>query len=201
MGASMGKSPRTVRGQAAIENALRAASRLLEESWVTEVSLSRVASEANLTRSSLMLQFQDGWQDLASTLMYEWLDKVDRELSELGTSPDPKVVADFFAAKIEEAGQRGRLFGNLRGLMFACDPESAPAFGTRVVLRDIQESLVGILLKWGVGYGHADAVADSLINHWLDLVAGLSIDIEGAADRCENMRRVVREIADRSPRG
>ena len=66
---SMRRKAKTSRGVDVMDRVVEAAKTLLSENWLDEVSITELAREAGIVRASLLLQFPNGWPDIANTIL------------------------------------------------------------------------------------------------------------------------------------
>src|ERR1035438_1428399 len=110
----------TQRGKDVKEAVKAAASRLLHEKWVDQVSLVEVAKAAEVARASLLLQFPQGWPEILFELYWDefpYDETYDRMMACKSGSAVERVMR-FLEPILLRGQQTGRLYPNIRGAMF-----------------------------------------------------------------------------------
>ena len=71
---AMRRKAKTPRGVDVMDRVVKAAKKLLGENWLDQISITELAREAGIVRASLLLQFPNGWPDIANTILIRELD-------------------------------------------------------------------------------------------------------------------------------
>jgi len=192
----MRRKAKTPRGVDVMDRVVEAAKTLLSENWLDEVSITELAREAGIVRASLLLQFPNGWPDIANTILIrEFSNDYLIWLCDLGEKQKERYVNDrvFEALNfiLTRAEGTGLLYPNLRSQMFVWGEEN---FGvTYCLLIDTLNSIVEIMGQVGSKRSEqaCEYAAEALFNIALDLAAAPSLHYRTFKDRREVLRNTI----------
>ena len=188
----------TLRGQDTMTRILKTAQTLLEDHWLSDLSISALAKKADVKRTSLLLRFPNGWSDIAVSLADQLLfNPFDQRVISILDGPRSKSIAENTVYALDtfvELGTKsGRLVANLRSHMFVWGDENNELF--HIPAQDYNEEFAELLA--GDGQTVTDNhrfVAEALINFALDVAGGVGLYPWTTKERRELVRKHV-EIA------
>lgn len=191
------RQPKTVRGSDVVNKVLETAATLLQDDWLDNVSIAKLARESGISRASLLLQFQNGWPDIAYGLLCREFDSDYSELTwKLVEEPLERTVNDRMFELLDylltRAERTGLMYANLRAQMFIWGDENTAMM--EVQLSDVLECMVRMFDEVTK---KPDAVVssratDMLFNSTIDLAALRDIP----ATSFDQRRAAVRTMID-----
>lgn len=189
------RKAKTERGATVVEKVTGAAERLLQDHWLSDVSVSALAEEAGVVRASLFLQFEGGWPDVAATmvdtLLFQEFDRilVDRLVGRSKRDPEKSIVAAL-QSFVTLADKSGRLVPNLRSQMYVWGSENDEIF--HLPSQDYSEQLTEVIaLAVPPNSELHRAAAEVLINFSLDMAGGVGMCAWSSNERKNFIRRQV----------
>ena len=194
------RQAKTRRGQDVMRQVLSSARSLLEERYLNDISILELAEEAGVVRASLLLQFRNGWPDIACTLAYQALfGPFDRMVVDMLESDMENNLSKNAAKPLETfidlAEKTGLLVPNLRAQMFVWGDENYLLFS--LPGQDFNEQFAELLADGAenVSDDHRYA-AEVLINLALDMAGGVGLYGWTADERRDLLRRHVEIVLD-----
>ena len=169
----------TTRGNEMMDRILKTARSMLEVRWLGDISVSALAKEAGVKRTSLLLQFPGGWPDIASSLADELLFNpfdqcviaaLDGKLTK-NVAENTVRALDIF---ISLGANSGRLVANIRSEMFVWGDANNELFHR--IAQDYNEEFAELLAynDQTVADDHRYA-AEALVNFALDIAGGAGL--------------------------
>ena len=187
------KEAKTDRGERVIARVIGAAQSLLQERWLSKISIRSLSEKANVERASLLYQFERGWPDIACTLaggvLFREFDSILIEHLEERTRDDASSCAtQALMSFVDLAEDTGKLVANLRSQMFVWGRIGDSYF--HLPAQDYNQGLAEVLAnsKDEVTDAHIYA-AESLINFALDIAGGAGLYPWTAAERRELLKK------------
>lgn len=169
----------TLRGQDTMTRILKTAQTLLEDHWLSDLSISALAKSADVKRTSLLLRFPNGWSDIAVSLVDQLLfNPFDQRVISILDGPRSKSTAEnaVYALDIfvKLGTKSGRLVANLRSHMFVWGDANNELF--HLPSQDYNEEFAELLAGHGqtVTENHT-FTAEALINFALDVAGGVGL--------------------------
>jgi len=192
------KRGKTARGDRVIERVLESAQSLLQEEWLNKISIRQLSKHANVTRASLLLQFEYGWPEIASTLtskvLFQEFDSIlNQHLNGKTREDDSSCITRALNSFVDLAGETGKLVANLRSQMFLWGHHGDSDF--HLAAQDFNTELAEVLAsgRANVTDSHQYA-AESLINISLDIAGGVGLYPWTVEERRELLTKNVRIV-------
>ena len=185
---------KTARGDKVIDRVLEAAQSLLQEKWLSKISIRRLCKEADVARASLFYQFERGWPDIVCVLEGVLFQRFDSILNERldGKSHDDTTscITRALMSFIDLAEGTGKLVPNIRSQMFVWGQKGNNFF--HCPAQDYIQGLAEVLANGRdkVTDVHIYA-AEFLVNFALDIAGGTGLYSWTAQERRELVRKNV----------
>ena len=186
---------KTARGDKVIERVLEAAQSLLQEKWLSKISIRTLSEEADVPRASLLYQFEHGWPDIACSLaggvLFQRFDSILIEhLDGKGHDDAPSCIARALISFIDLAEGTGKLVPNIRSQMFVWGQIGDSYF--HLPAQDYNQELAEVLANGRdkVTDVHIYA-AEFLVNFALDIAGGAGLYPWTAEERRDLVRKNV----------
>ena len=193
------RQPATARGVGVKDRVIETARRLLKENWLDHVSVARLAREAGIVRASLLLQFRDGWSDVAWQLLYEefeddyceWLTK---SLAASARKPLEERLFRVLGHTLDRAEETGLLYPNVRSQMFVWGNENASMMP--VIWTDVFLILIPVIERNlpDVDEERAHAALETLYCLTLDFAGSSGLFDWNLDERRELLRRSIQVV-------
>ena len=193
---SVRRKAKTARGVDVASRVVEAAKTLLSENWLDHISISKLAREAGIARASLLLQFPNGWPDVANWIVVQefgdehlnWLYDLAEKHTKRPVNDRLFEALDFILMRAESAGL---LYPNLRSQMFVWGEENAGVM--RCLLIDVLDAMVE-MMKQAAPKGSEQScmyAAEVLFGTALDLAATPGLHYRTFKERREALRNTI----------
>ncbi len=189
------KQAKTARGDKVIERVIGAGQSLLQERWLSEISIRSLSEKANVERASLLYQFKRGWPDIACTLaggvLFREFDSILIERLDERTRDDASSCATrALMSFVDLAEGTGKLVANLRSQMFVWGQIGDSYF--HLPAQDYNQELAEVLANGKDKVTDAQIYAAEFLIHFaLDIAGGAGLYPWTAEERRELVRKNV----------